>query len=370
MRQEQIMTPEAGFVAFPNKIAFMYSRQPVIVQCGDSDTYPVAVTVTCDTNGGASYTERRRLHKGRAEFDISRIMQLLAQGPDTLLQRLDAGDASLAEIFSLTVKIADTVAFTLERGIQALYGALDAGESYGKGTRSVRLYANYPQTVNLWRNLPNASFAVVVNNKQYATETDATAPDCCEIGIRALLGDDAWADIQNARQTTVLATWHSRIENGQAVLNPVRVFTIVPDNTPAGCGTYLRWLNRRGEVSYWRFDNAQLETAGAVAESFGRYYEGDPSTPSNGGFKNEDKRNFEETRRQTLTSTGVTDAEFETLCDLQVSPVVEMLGEDGTLWHRVNVDAGTQSRRNRRDMPRLHDFEISITLPKRNTVQL
>ena len=368
MRQQQITTPEAGFVEYPNKIAFMYSRQPVIVQCGDSDTYPVAVTVTCDTNGGASYTERRRLHKGRAEFDISRIMQLLAQGPDTLLERLNAGDASLAEIFSITVKIADTVAFTLERGIQALYGALDAGEVYGKSA-SVRIYTNYPQTVNIWRGSQTAPFTIAVNNKQHTIEKDATAPDCCELDIKTLLGDD-WGKIQKAGQTIALTSWQSRLENGQAILNPIRGLTLVPDNTPAGCGTYLRWLNRRGEVSYWHFDNAQLETAGAVAESFGRYYEGDPSTPSNGGFKNEDKRNFEETRRQTLTSTGVTDAEFETLCDLQVSPVVEMLGKDGTLWHRVNVDAGTQSRRNRRDTPRLHDFEISITLPKRNTIQL
>ena len=65
-------------ISYPNEVAFMYSRQPVIIKSAkDPGDLVVSIAVTCrDTN--TSYRERRSFHNSVAEFDISRIMQLLA----------------------------------------------------------------------------------------------------------------------------------------------------------------------------------------------------------------------------------------------------------------------------------------------------
>lgn len=367
MRNQQITVPEAGIIQYPNAVAFMYSRQPIIVQCGNTGNYEVTVAVTCSTNGYTTYTEKRRLLKGRAEFDISRIMQLLARDTDKLLQGLDYTNGScLAEAFSIQVMIGNNA--VLDTTCQALHGALDAGETYGAKTTR-RLFLNYPQSINMWIEF-FGTFNVKLGDTWYTPEYLKGGPDCREVNFMGFIDGSVLTALKNGLPVDGAISWLYGIKKGVATHQQLADITLVPDNSPAGCGTYLRWLNRRGEVSYWRFDNLQIETAGAVEDTFSRYYAGDPTEPVQSVYTNEDKRNYEETRRQTLTATGVSDEEFDDLCSLQVSPVVEMLGADGASWYRVNVDAGTQARKNRRNTPKLHDFEISITLPKRNTVKL
>lgn len=418
MRQQQITAPEAGVVEYPNAIAFMYSRQPVIVQSGSSGSYETTLIVTCETNGGASYTEKRRMLNGRAEFDISRIMQTLARNVDGVLQRVDyEGGSALAEVFSLTVKVANNTVLTLENGIQALYGALDAGEVYGtKSTR--RLFLNYPQTINMWKDVLGnfqAQVAGVTVVPPYADD----AALCREVCPQGFLGDAVLTALKGGQTVTGWTSWLYRLQEGNQSAQQTRDITLIPDDSPRGLGVYLRWLNRRGEVSYWRFDKTQLETAGAVAESFRRFYEGDPAAPVDQVFRNEDKRNYEEQRRLGITTTGLSEEEFDDLCTLLTSPVVEMLytaeeytglglvvnggtastvgdssvdGQDAEAeltsldggsaeetqlyysaedrWIRVNIDGGTQGRNTRRNTPRLHDFEATLTLNHRNTARL
>lgn len=116
-----------------------------------------------------------------------------------------------------------------------------------------------------------------------------------------------------------------------------------------------------------------------------------------------------------LSASGLSLDEFEDLCDLATSPVVERLvvidpedtgtdvvldgnlaGYDSTnvlvqtgtpdeveggdadtatheivnTWQRVNVAAGTFERNIRRRTPSRQDLEIIIELPERNTIQL
>lgn len=367
MRHTTFSSPTYGAVDYPNAVAFMYSRQPVIIACDLPDNTLVTAKVTCTSKNNASYSETRKLKDQRAEFDISRIMQVLAGDPDEIMRRLDYAAPSLAELFALEIQVAGEIVMTTE-DIQALHGALDAGEVYG-APATIRWFMNYPQTINMWKE-PHGRFELEMAGIWYQPEFAEGGPRCREVNIAAQLPEETLDILRNASVVLGSTTWFNVIEDGLASMQPIRSIILRPDNTPRGCGLYLRWLNRRGEISYWLFDKVQQETIAAVNEAFERYYGGDPATPVDNAFRNPEKRSYVETRRQTLVTTGLTGEEFDDLCDLQVSPVVEMLGEDGTLWHRVNVDAGTQSRRNRRDTPRLHDFEISITLPKRNTVQL
>ena len=417
MRTTQIKSP-AGVIHYPNGIAFMYSRQPVIIECGAGASYNTTVKVTCETNGGASYTETRRMLNGRAEFDISRIMQTLARDVDGVLQRVDYENGSaLAEVFSLEVTIGNTKVLTLQNEIQALYGALDAGEVYGQKTTR-RLFMNYPQTFNIWKDAFGSfqtTFAGVTNTPPYSE----AAARCREVCPQTFLGAALLTALRNGQSVQGTTSWLYRLQEGVQSTQLTRETTLIPDNSPRGLGVYLRWLNRRGEVSYWRFDKTQLETAGAVSESFRRHYEGDPAAPVDKVFRNEDKRSYEENRRLGITTTGLSEEEFDDLCTLLTSPVVEMLyvaeeytglglvvnggtaaavgdgavdgqdaeanltGLDGGAaretqlhyseedrWVRVNIEGGTQGRRNRQSTPRLHDFEATITLNQRNTARL
>ena len=417
MRTTQITRP-AGVIHYPNGIAFMYSRQPVIIECGAGASYNTTVKVTCETNGGASYTETRRMLNGRAEFDISRIMQTLARDVDGVLQRVDYENGSaLAEVFSLEVTIGNTKVLTLQNEIQALYGALDAGEVYGQKTTR-RLFMNYPQTLNMWKDAFGSFqtiFAGVTNTPPYS----GASALCREVCPLTFLGAALLTALRNGQAVQGTTSWLYRLQEGVQSTQLTRETTLIPDNSPRGLGVYLRWLNRRGEVSYWRFDKTQLETAGAVSESFRRHYEGDPAAPVDKVFRNEDKRSYEENRRLGITTTGLSEEEFDDLCTLLTSPVVEMLyvaeeytglglvvnggtavavgdgavdgqgaeanltGLDGgsardtqlhyseeDRWVRVNIEGGTQGRRNRQSTPRLHDFEATITLNQRNTARL
>lgn len=368
MRHLAFTTPHQGSVGYPNRIAFMYSRQPVVVQCDAPNDSTITAKVTCETNGGASYTETRKLHEGRAEFDISRIMQTLAPGPDSLTERLLQSGPSLGEVFSLEVQLAGTTILTEQNGIHALYGALDAGEEYGQKTTR-RLFLNYPQTINMWEE-PHGRFEFKLAGEWFTPEYVEGGASCREVDILETAYGIPLASLQNGWTVTGSTTWYSAIKDGEVTMQPLRAIVLVPDLAPRGCGAYLRWLNRRGEMSYWLFDKVQLETVSAVAETFQRYYEGDPVEPVDQIYRNAEKRTYDETRRQTISAARLTGEEFDDLCSLMTSPVVEMLDDTEDVWHRVNVEAGTQAKNNKRSTPKVYSFDAIITLPKRNVIRL
>lgn len=410
MRYNTFTSPVSGFVKYPNNVAFMYSRQPVIVECETTSALKVEAMVTCATNGGKSHTEVRYLRHGYAEFDLSRIFQALARDVDSILQRVDyTTPRSLAEVFSLEVKLAGTIILSLTNEIQGMYGALDATEVYG-GISRIRHFINYPQTVNVWKD------SLGVFSVKYGGETLSpvyNADDlgrCREVSLQSIFGSDIIAG-------DLKTSWLYRIQEGEQSAQAERIIEIVPDVAPLGHGAYLRWLNRRGEVSYFHFDKTELETSAGVSESFNRFLSGDTSAPENGTFRNPEKRNYTEARQLGLVARNLSEEEFDTLVSLLSSPVVEMLyvseayqslglrfdggtatstgyeasvsadaeggntvdggKADATLytpeelrWVRVNVDGGSQARSLKRKTPRLHDFQVTITLIERNTAKI
>lgn len=419
MRTTTFTSPYTGTVSYPNAIAFMYSRQPVIIEGPAGYSSEVSVTVICDTNGSSSHTETRRMFEGRAEFDLSRIMQTLARDVDGVLQRVDYETAgSLAEVFSLKVTVDGHKALDLSGDIHGMYGALDAAEVYG-GRATRRLFMYYPQTVNVWKDL-YGSLGMTLNGVSLNPSYAAGSQRCREVCPQAAMGSALKARLESGLSVTGTTTWLYRIQEGAESQQTTREITFIPDIRERGRGVYLRWLNRRGEVSYWLFDRRQMETAGAVSEEFRRHYEGDPAAPVDSVFRNEQKRNYQEQRRLGLSASELSEEEFDELCTLLTSPVVEMLnvseeyhslgmvldngtasstsfemGVDGSTaaaeldgvdggaaalarlhysaadrWIRVNVDGGAQARDTKFSTPRLHTFETTITLIERNTAKL
>ncbi|MBQ2016738.1 MAG: hypothetical protein II207_07030 [Clostridia bacterium] len=372
MRSIEITQPEAGRVEYPDALAFMYSRQPVIIQCGSTANYDVAVTVTCETSSAAAYTEKRRMHKGRAEFDISRIMQTLSRELDTLLQRIDyTKSVSTAEVFSLTVRVGSKIVLDLQDGIQAMHGALDAGELYGIKPLTRRLFLNYPQTINMWED-SRGDFRIQLGGESFTPDAGEQGAKCKEVNFMQAITGDALAKLQSGVTVSGTTTWWLAVRDGSASAMQKRSITLVPDNTPRKCGAYLRWLNRYGGISYWLFDRETLETASSVRETFARHYEGNPAAPVQGTYMNPEKRNYEETRTQTISASNLSKDEHDELCSLLTSPLVEMLEDSATetKWYRVNVEAGSLSQKNKRNTPKLYEFEAALTLPKRNVARL
>lgn len=412
-------------VYYPNSIAFMYSRQPLIVTSyGNPGALTVAATVT-HIGTGRSHTESRKFYGHKVEFDLSRIMQLLAPDVDTLLRRLDYDEGkSLSEAFSLSVSYVDTdgASYTIldVDDITALYGTLDQGEIYGEHTQR-RLWVNFPQTFNLWKDENNEVAFVTGDSYIYPDKTgNGPCYECDFMGTLLAIQDQE--EIDAAKPGRVLhnvgLTWRTRIENGEEISEEFRTITLIPDACRPQDGTYLRWLNRRGEVSYWLFRNSQIRVTSAVRDTFGRHYDGDPAIPTGDVFNNELKTDYREARELVLVAIGLSRDEFDDLCDLATSPVVERLmpkvtnedtevdivydggnarassevivqSADGLdteveagdartalraqgphIWQRVNVAAGTYARNIRRATPNRQDFEIIIELPERNSIRL
>ena len=409
----------------PNSVAFMYSRQPVIVTftSAASGVISVDIKLTCITTG-RTHTETRAPYSSRLEFDISRIMQLLATDVDEISKRIvyEAGE-TLSEPFNLEVSYTDPngthTLLSTPAEIIGMYGALDQGEIYGEHTQR-RLWVNFPQTFNLWRD-GDGSVQFVTDDAYLLPTLEADEPcyECSLMDTLSALGEsDLIAALKRGVPLRNLGlSWQSRIEDGNETPQAFRTITLIPDCSRRTDGTYLRWLNRRGEMSYWLFANSKLRVTSAVASNFVRYYQGDPTIPERAVFQNPQKASYREAREMVLGAVGLSRDEFDDLCDLATSPLVERLmpdvqpedtkpdtvydGGDATTeastiiesaagldtevdggdastskaphvnrWQRVNVVAGTFERGIRRQTPSRQDLEIIIELPERNTIQL
>jgi len=422
MRSSSFSTPYSGTVQYPNNVAFIYSRQPVVVNCSTTSALPVQVTVTCTSNGSRSHTETRYLNNGYAEFDISRIMQMLSPGPDLIMNNIPystgAAGRSLAAVFSLQVTVNGTTVLSVTSDIQGMYGMLDPTEVYG-GKVTRRVFVNYPQSINMWQSVLG-DFSTVFNGstRQPTFQSNYTGKGR-EVSVANAISTTAMAQLRAGRILKGRVSWLYHLQEGVQSQVSSREMTLIPDTRERGKGVYLRWLSRTGEAAYWLFDRAELETAASVTETFRRHYEGDPAAPYGSVIRNADKRGYEEQRRMTLKAGRISEEEFDMLAEILSSPVVEMLMEtqeyqslglvfdggtaasasyeaevtgsdavgastvdggeaalaaidyESTIrWVRVNVDGGTQARSVRRAEPRLHEFELSITLMPRNTIKL
>ena len=375
-------------IEYPNSVAFMYSRQPVRLafESGAEDVSSVEVQVW-QVRSGQTYTEARRLRLNSVEFDISRIMQLLGDGVDSLTQRANADSFSFAEefVFIVYLQTVKSRVQVLADMMVGMYGALDQGETYGEHTQR-RLWVNFPQTFNLWTD-SNGRKAFVIGS-DYINPTIAATQEsapCHECDLMSALESEEKDDLIDALRNgmplkNIGLTWTSRIQDGEETESQRRTITLIPELCKPADGTYLRWLNRRGELSYWLFTNSKLRVTTAQADSFTRYYEGDPTVPIGKVYRNPQKASYREAREMVLGAVGLSLDEFEDLCDLATSPIVERLMPPASggmsdlaivvKWQRVNVVAGTFERGIRRSTPSRQDMEIIIELPERNTIQL
>lgn len=415
-------TGQALTISYPNSVAFMYSPQLVRVTGNAPTSAKVTVTLT-HLGSGRHHTETRAFYDGAVRFDISRIMQLLAPDVDSLFQRLDYDTGqSLSEAFSLLVSYVSEPGQTTQilniNDITGMYGALDQGEIYGEHTQR-RLWLNFPQTFNLWKDALG-DVAFVLEDSYIYPDTAGNKPchECDLIGTMQAIGDTAGLAkiIPGRPMRNVGLTWQTRVEKGSEIPEEFRTVTLVPDDCKEG--TYLRWLNRRGEVSYWLFKNSQIRVTSAINNNFARFYEGDPSEPVADAYTNSQKTDYREARELVLGAVGLSFDEFEDLCDLATSPLVERLmpnvpeedsevdivydgghaktnsiviiesganqdtevdgGDARTgrvigadyVWQRVNVAAGTYNRSIKRITPNRQELEFVIELPERNTIKL
>lgn len=403
-------------IDYPNNITFMYSPQLVRIT-GDAPAAAKASITVKHMDSGRAHTETRSFFDGAAQFDISHMMQLLSPDVDRLFERLDYETGqTLSELFEFRLKyIADDeeTEILYREDIVAMYGALDPGETYGKSSQR-RLWLNFPQTFNLWQDrIGEVLFAFGDNDYYPALNGNRPCYECNFIGT---LGSTA-GFVPGIAQELWL-TWKARVENGAETEEDFRKVTLIPENCTMYDGTYLRWLNRRGEVSYWLFKNSQIRVTSTVDKNFMRYYGNDPHKPLGQSFVNCQKADYREAREVVIGAIGLSREEYEDLCDLATSPLVERLippqeeligmntiidgggaasgstaydgGEasadndtiisatgDGDTssvvtyqWQRVNVTAGSYARSISRPTPSRQDLEFIIELPERNTIKL
>lgn len=369
-------------VTAPDPLVLMYSPQLVRVTTGGAPSSATAVRVTLMNRAQMrAHAETRAFFKGEVEFDVSRIMQLLATPVELVLGRVDFG-GDLSESYTLTVEFIDTDGNAYELAsyddILALYGSLDAGETYGAETQR-RLWLSLPQTFTALRpTLGTQRITVKVDGVTYGTgDTDGRLVS--EVNLVQILQDNG---VILSGRANLVAEFSARyvLSDGEAGLALTRDITLVPESCPADAGVYLRWLNREGGVSYWLFKRSQSRVTSAVRSSYETHLSGVPGAPVNNIYRNARKADYREGRELVLGAVGLSTEEHADLCTLATSPAVEMLalpeGYDGgrlegpQKWMQVTVTAGTYARDIRRETPSRQDLEFIIELPERNTARL
>lgn len=384
------LTPtKAVEIQVPNLLSFMYSPQVVSLKGLDQGD-KVTVVVT-NTFSEESMQETKVFYKESLKFEMAKMIQILSElDPVKALQRIDYSNTAtkgLLQKYGLQVRIEG---YESDLGVDVflLPGALDGAEAYGIGKKTQRLFVNFPQSLNCWTDsqLPLSfnSFNLSFNSSYNGIEnTDIQAADdicknskCSEVNVLKFLEDHRPAAANSLKAGRTITGYYgisaNRIQYGEdtPAQDPREELTLKPDLRTQG--VYLRWLGRNGETEYWLFTPGKKNTSVAVRNAFSRFM-GDTSIPEGGVLPNEEYQDYTETRTITMGSNDVTMEEYERLCGLATSPVVEMLVDnipDNYIWQRVNVAAGSYQRNIKRSTPGLQTFELTITLPKRNTIQL
>jgi len=360
-----------GTVRLPNTFAvYMYSPFPVIVE--SAGLASVGLNVTCATSGRI-HTETRSLHDGRAEFDLARIAQLLAPDVDDVFRMNPSQDGEacpyVALEFDLETPDGDVLATVPLAG---LYGAMDQGETRF-GAQRRRVFVNYPQTLQIWKNSDSEMLihGDYINGDFYPALSLLPGTIMTEMDMLLHLGEGRGRELLTALRSGKTANVEvSCAFGGLDTLEEQDFYSmvLVPDLTPRGEGTFLRWLHRDGTFGYWCFRNGAIKTDAGERSAFRRHVDGNPTEAVGGAYRNGAKRDFKESRQLSLGTRCETLEEHEYLCGLVTSPVVERLV--GDRWQRVNVVPGSYARSVRYATPSVQAFELIIDLPERNTVTL
>lgn len=379
-----------GTVTYISPVAFMYSQVPLTVRM-PRGARSVRIEVECQDTG-ESFEEIRALYNTVARFDLSKIMQYLAPDVTSLLSEQRNGLGAYAA-FTITLYINSTEVWS---GVwKGIYGALNANESYRFNSEGLggpvnrRLWVNFPQTFAIQRD----------NNDEFYYQTEA--------GVRLYpedLNTDNFEYENNLVHSLSLLSEYDPDANSlllqlkAGIAQTVGLSTdlainaqaeVVEGNAPfwlrlhpdltrrdAPGVTYLRWLQRDGSIGYWLFRSGEQQTAVKEAASFRRYSD-NPNVPSYwDDFLHFDgnplRADYTETRTLNLSAEIYNRDEYEYLCGLLTSPVVDRLvdseGHDG--WERVNIVPSSQGLSLRRDTPFRRTIELAIQLPQRDTIKL
>lgn len=381
-----------GTVEYISPLAFMYSRVPLLVRYpkGLSNT-TVTVSVVND-DIGESFNETRMLNAGSASFDLSRIMQCLAPDVTTMLQEQRRGLGAYTN-FDVNLLLGGSLVWTGR--FTGIYGALNANEAYRYNTAGEaspvnrRLWVNFPQTFALQRDENDEFYYQTAYAKLYPEDLNTDNfgyENNLMQSLRVLSDFDIEANRlllqlkSGSAQTIGFST--DRAINAQAEVvggNAPFWLRLQPDLTPRDASgvTYLRWLQRDGSIGYWLFRNGELQTSAEAGSSFQRY-NANPNVPSYyvGEFVQFDGNpllsDYAETRTMNLSAEIRNRDEYEYICGLLTSPVVDRLVDSETHegWERVNIMPSSQGLSLRRDTPFSRTLELAIQLPRRDTIKL
>ena len=380
-----------GFVHYIDSPVFIYSPAPVIVEMPDApEGYPYTLTLT-NQNTGQSYSEKRLIHNGVAHFEISRILQHLMSVEVTDVFNVSRDKLGAHDSFHMAVtEVEDRT--TYEFYFHAIYGALDQLEGFSdihtpEDATPRRLWVNYPQTVRLQRAGNDAFYLQLADG--YKVYPSGVSEDYVyyEVDLMRTLGipsneaPDVWRGFHEGRTQTIgLSSYHyvSRVDGSRYVRDVPTYVRFIPDLSPVGCGTYLRWLHRDGSFGYWLFKNGDLAVSSNADAKFTRTILDNPAESSVEDApyifdRNPSRGDFSEARTLSLGTYVNNQEEFDYLCGLATSPVVDryVVDDYGTAaWQRVNILPGSYFRSRRFDTPSRRAFEISIELPQRNTIKL
>ena len=377
-----------GTLSYISQLAFMFSRVPLLLAFNRAIG---KITVTVESQDtGESFQETRSAYNNKASFDLSKIMQYLAPDPSSLLHEERNGLAAYA-MFNVSLSIGSTEVWSMP--FVGIYGALNANEAYrfnaGGANNPVnrRLWVNFPQTVQIQRDNDDAFY--------YQTESGVKLyPDGLDIDERAYENDlmhtialmsDNVAD-RLLRQLRAGNAQTVGLSNALAISAQAEVvggnapfwLRLHPDLTrrDATGVTYLRWLQRDGSIGYWLFRSGELQTTSEEAASFQRY-NANPNVSSYWDDflhfdGNQLHADYAETRTLNLSAEIRNRDEFEYLCGLLTSPVVDRLVDSETHegWERVNIMPSSQGLSLRRDTPFSRTLELAIQLPRRDTIKL
>lgn len=369
-------TSSGGSVQIPNALAiYMYSPFPVIVQ----SLVQASVTLTLyNAATGMSHSETRKLRLGKCEFDIARTAQILAPDVEYVFRMNLSQDDEAAPYTTVKLELsAQDGTVLLTHTLFCMYGAQDQAEGrFMPQTR--RFFVNYPQTLQIWKDSSDEMMVTgdYIDGDFYpALSLSPIALDMVEMDLMLHLGEQGGQGLRKALMSGKTADIDASCRFGgfdTLTAQDYYRLRLVPDLAPRGTGTFLRWLHRDGTFGYWHFENGAMNTDAALRSAFNRKIKGNPAEAVDGAYRNSVKADFSEVRRVTVGTRCETSEEFDYLCGLVTSPVVERLIEvnGADRWQRVNVVPGSYARNMRFDTPSIQPFELAIELPQRNTVSL
>lgn len=381
---------EIGTLSYIGPLAFMFSRVPLLLSLKVRPVGKITVTVESQDTG-ESFQETRSTFNNKVSFDLSKIMQYLAPDPSSLLHEERNGLAAYA-MFNVSLSIGSSMVWSTP--FVGIYGALNANEAYrfnaGGANNPVnrRLWVNFPQTFQIQRDENDEFYYQTAGVKLYPEDLNADNFGYENNLVRSLRVLSEYDPDANrlllqleagSAQTIGLST--DRAINAQAEVvegNEPFWLHLHPDLTPRDASgvTYLRWLQRDGSIGYWLFRSGELQTTAEEATSFQRYNK-NPNVPSYWGDflhfdGNQLHANYTETRTMNLCAEIRNRDEYEYLCGLLTSPVVDRLVDTETHegWERVNIAPSSQGLSLRRDTPFSRTLELAIQLPRRDTIKL